>query len=187
MTFAAYPNINEIMRVPGLLFWNPTNLSAEATWGTKLGYTDTGVTLEPVGDFLPIKREEYGNRTEDVFYAGNSPQLVCVLQSWNTTAIERCFPGMGGTLTVSSPGAYRPGKMISRSNTAPLLFVPDDTTNNPCLLLQKACPRQANGIKIRFSHTDRIFLSIVFHALTKSNSYSDGQYYVGPLSGAVLR
>jgi len=32
-----YPNFDEILQVPGFLYWGTTSLAAEATYGTLLG------------------------------------------------------------------------------------------------------------------------------------------------------
>ena len=187
MAWATHPSIDEILRVPGYLFWNPTNLAAEATWGTKLGYSEKGITFSPSLHILPLTEEETGDEITDLVYVGGTPAVTAIIQSHNTIMLARLFPGMGGTNKANSPGSYSAGKVISSMSGvyAPLLFVPDDRANNPCLLLQKATPHES-GASLNFSHKNRVMYSIVFVPLRKTND-ADGIWYLGALSGATLR
>ena len=183
-----YPNFDEILQVPGLLYWNPTNLSAEATWGTLLGYTEDGVHFEPGLNLAPIKKEETGEEITQMLYLGSSPNVTAILQNFNATVMSRLFPGMGGTTFAKAPGSYKAGKVLSGTSDVygRLLFVPNDDANNPCLLLQKVVPNLVESAKLNFMHNNRLFFPINFTVLRKSND-ADGMYYLGNISGAVLR
>lgn len=188
MTWVSVPSVSEIIRAPGFLFWNPSALTNESTWGTKLGYTDKGVDLFPGINVSELGEEETGNEVTMIVETGNRSTLETTLQSWNTTALARAFPGMVTGTNVKSPGSYKAGKFYHTESAVygQLLFVPDDQTNNPCIILQKAVPRLIQRGVIKMSHGQRLFLALVFSALRKSSD-ADGIFFVGKLSDGVLR
>ena len=186
MAFDTYPSFDELLRVPGHLYHNPTNLASEATWGTLLGYCETGVTWQPSPVFVPLTAEETGEEQTELVYAGAYPLLFAVLKNWNVTAIGRLFPGMADGKAVKFPGSYKPGKLLKASHGAPLLFVPSDQTNNPCLLLQQAVASLLETAKLIFSHRKDTLFPAVFRGFRKTDD-ADGISYMGLLSGAVLR
>lgn len=187
MTFATNPSVAEILRVPGLLFWNPTGFASEAQYGTKLGYCEDGVSFTPNLQAIPCTEEETGEEIIDLIYVGARPTVSVILQNYSTTVLARCFPGGGGTLSASYPGTYLKGKDLANTSAvyAPLLFVPENSASYPCLLLQKAVPIMSSEWSMEFSHGKKMMYSIIFHGIVKSTA-SNGCFYIGPLSGATL-
>lgn len=186
MTFSTHPSITEILQVPGYLFWNPTALTSEATWGAKIGFLEGGVRFEPRYRVQTYTEEEYGDEVRAKVFTGAAPLVTAVFKNWNAT-LASLFPGAGSSLTLKYPGAIAAGTEIDSTTYAkPLLFVPQDTTNRPCLLVQKAAPNPVETARLQISHTRQTQFPVVFDCLRKSSD-ADGIYYFGKLSGAVLR
>ncbi|RLD10048.1 MAG: hypothetical protein DRI56_03230 [Chloroflexota bacterium] len=185
MGFATHPDVNEIIQVAGYLFWNPTDLSNEAGWGTKLGFCSGGIIFSPNYKIATFRQEETGVEVYKKIYLGCAPVLTAVLKNWNSTLLERLFPGLSSGGAVEFPGSIPAGTDLSAYSHA-LIFVPQDTDNHPCLLFQKACPNIVEASKLKFSHRDPTVFPVAFDGLRKSSS-TDGIAYFGPLSGAVLR
>ena len=187
MSFLTNPSADEIIQVAGYLFWNPTNLAAEATWGTKIGFCEGGITFSPGHHVEYLHQEETGEALYKVIYCGSSPRLVAVLRNWNETLMACLFPGLVATTALKLPGSILPGTDLSSSTySKPVLFVPQDTANHPCVLLQKACPHILDAAKLKFSHKDATTFPAVFDGLPKTTD-DNGTAYKGLLSGAVLR
>jgi len=187
MAWLTHPDINEIAQTPGYLFWAPTNLSAEGTWGTKLGFTEKGVDFDPGYNYGILSGEEKGEEPLHKINLGQTPTITATLKNYNATALDKLFPGLQAGGAVKSPGTILPGTdLLSATYTGYLLFVPDDTTNHFCILLQRASPSFIATAKIRHSHSVPGAFPIVFTGARKTND-ADGIYYYGLLSGAVLR
>ena len=187
MTFATNPNLSEVLRVPGLLCWNPTGFASEAQWGTKLGYCEDGINFNPNIQVVLCQEEETGAETTNVVYINGTPVVNATLQNFNTTMLARCFPGCGGSLSASYPGTYSAGKDLAATSSiyAPLLFVPNDTANHPCLLLQRAIPVLSSSWGLVLSHSKKMLFNVTFHGI-RASSASNGGWYLGALSGAAL-
>ena len=187
MGFLTNPSVDEIVQCSGYLFWNPTNLASEATWGTKLGFVDGGVVFQPGYQVVTVTQEETGQAVYKKIYTGATPVISGVLKSWNSTVIGALFPGLASGASVKITNSFKPGSdLSSTSYCKPLLYVPQDTTNHPCVLFQKACPNIVETAKLILSHTKRMTFPFVFDALNKTSD-ADGTAYFGLLSGATLR
>lgn len=189
MTFTSYPDITDVLYVPGLLFWGTTSLSTEAGYGTKLGYCNTGITFEPRVRTVEFTGSETGEEPIMELFLGYAPRVFADLMNYNATALARLFPSLTSSTAVSYPSASAlPGKNLF-SSTSRLLFVPDDTANNPILLLHHAVAHIIAAAKLRLIQSDPTIFPAVF--LAKTN-ISDGSrvagssFYLGPLSGATL-
>ena len=181
MAWVTYPAVSELTRNAGFLFWNPSALTSEATWGTKLGYTDQGVDVLPSIQVAELTEEETGNEVTRIVKLGETPRIVANLSSWNATSIARAFPSMTSTTNVSHPGSNKPGAFL-QNTTGVLLFVPDDVTNNLCLIVYKACPRLVQEAVVKLSHGNLTMLMVSFLALRSNGSGTS--FYLGKMSGA---
>jgi len=184
MTWNNHPNVDEILRVPGYLFWGTTALTSEATWGTKLGFTETGIRLEFLPRYIYHRIEEDGSEPSIKLYGGTFCRIYCTLKNFNTTAINAIFPGLSGDNKIVFPGTIKTGRDITGLSTNRLLFVPDDRDSNPICLAQKASglPVQAFYFKRDW---DTLFES-AFDCFRKTGD-EDGIVYVGDIDGGTLR
>lgn len=188
MSFDTHPNYQEIIQASGYLFINPTDLSSEAGWGTKLGFVEGGVAWEPGHGVIELTEPETGDEPRYAIYTGNSLKFAAVLQNYNSTVLSVLFPGLVSSGNVNFPGDFKTGQDIldSGNGNIRLLYVPDDRVNHPVFLLQKAAPYISGTAKVKLSHSDRMLFPCIFTGARKTDDV-DGIFYVGPLSGAVLR
>jgi len=190
LTFSAFTSIEstpdplEILRVPGILWWAPTNLGTPA-YGTRLGFLSDGVLWEPGYKTLILAGEEKGEEPTQKYFLGTAGKVYVRLLNYNSSAIARLFPGCTSSTKVQYPNSFLAGTDLTSSTyTDRLLYVPDDTTNNPCLLLQKSAPNVEDTI--RLSRGDDTEFLCVFDAFRKTNDV-DGISYLGLIAGATLR
>lgn len=136
--FESHPNYIEIVQNAGYLFWNPTDLSAgESGWGTKLGFVENGVNFEPGHGFIELTTPESGDEPTIGIYTGNHALVSAVLRNYNSTALSVLFPGLISSGNLKAPNTLKTGTNYFSTHYGQLLYVPDDQTNHPCLLLQK--------------------------------------------------
>lgn len=177
------PNPNEILRMPGFLYWNPVDLIGN--YGTKLGFVETGCIFDPNIQTVLLSSEDHGNEPGLEVFVGAAPAIVADLLNYNESALARMFPGMSNTNKVQIPGILKSGAFLSdEAYSGRLLYVPDDKVNNPCLLIQRASPRL--GKFIRVSRGNDMVFQVNFQALRKTD-HPDGTFYMGPILSAILR
>ncbi|MCA9337864.1 hypothetical protein KC951_04100 [Candidatus Saccharibacteria bacterium] len=189
MAFSDHPSRAEILRVPGYLYRGCTSpLTEPDNWGTRLGYAEKGVIIQPNYRTIAAPNEESGQTPVAKAFIGAFARLFVVLKNWNNEVLSAIFPGcqVAGPGLVF-PGSIKPGQdLLASAYTAPLLFVPRDTANNPCALLQKASANMIETAQFRLSlNTDTVFPA-VFDGYQKTTD-PDGTYSMRPLSETVLR
>jgi len=179
------PDPSEILRQPGLLFWNPTALDGEANFGTKLGYQEKPIEVGIDYKFGTLYGEEDGNEPKHKVFLGVGEIFIStLLKNYNATALSVLFPGLTTSTQLKIPNSYYAGSDLLSSNYGRLLFVPEDSTNNMVVLFQKAAPNITGAFRLsRALDTD---FPVRFDAYRKTNDV-DGRIYVGPLASAVLR
>ena len=182
MPFTNHPSGVEVLQVPGYLFWGPTGFSDESEYGDNLGFLEDGVDFFPNYNVSNLKGP-YSERYVHKIYLGNTPVVKAILKNYNAVTLARLFPGLAIGNTVSSPntGSVISGKDLNTNNNR-LLFVPIDTANNPCLLIQRAVPNIEKTIK--FSREKFMNFACVFDCFRTSANRSE--YYLGPISGASI-
>ena len=185
MALLSKPDPLEILQVAGLLYWGTTGFASEAQYGTKLGFLAKGLNFYPNPTYRELTEVETGQSVTDIIFTGDRPVVIANLRNYNATALARLFPGMAVGSAVKSPGSYGAGTSI-KGTGGYLLFVPEDTTNHPCLLLQKAVPHLYETAVLLMSHSDKTIFTCKFSGLLKSSD-ADGKFYLGPIAGAVLR
>lgn len=187
MSITVHPSTHEILRQPGYLYWNPTNLAAEATWGSLLGFCETGTKIFPGYDTETVDGEE-GYPVLKI-YTGGRPRLVATLKSWNASVIALAFPGFTSSKKVQSPAAIYTGTDLTSATYANrLLFVPKDGgIDQNVFLAQLASPAVGEGGEYLLSANEDSSLTVCFDLFRKgSGSEAHRCYYIGAMSGAAL-
>ena len=185
MAWVSHPNTTEILRQPGYLFWNPSALTNETTWGTKLGFTQTGVKVEILPKYIYHNTEEDGDLPSIKLYAGCFVRIYATLLNYNATALARLLPGLTSGATIKIPNILKTGYNLNNvTYTDTLLFVPDDITNNNIVILQKAVPNIVDSIFLT-RDKDTMF-ECVFDGFMKSDDV-DGILYIGDITGGTIR
>lgn len=184
MAWATHPSANEILRSPGYLFWNPTSLASEATWGTKLGFCEKGISINFQYTNKIYTGEELGEEPILRLFTGvGKISCVVAMKNFNSLNLSLLFPGLTQSEMIKTPGFIIPGSNMS-SYFGKLLFVPDDTGNNPIFILQNASAVSAGGMD--FSRVEDLSFICVFESFRKTND-ADGRYYLGNIASGVLR
>lgn len=183
MVWVSHPNTDDILRVPGYLFWGPTNLDKEANWGTKLGYCETGLRIEIIPKYIYHRIEEDGGEPSIKLYGGTFVRAYATLKNFNAIALSVVFSGLSSDEKINIPGNITAGKnMVTIYDR--LLFIPDDRANNPIAILQKACANVVQAFYFK-RDIDTMFES-VFDGFRKSND-TDGILYIGNIEDGELR
>jgi hypothetical protein len=182
--FATHPSANEVLRVPGYLFWNPSALTNETTWGTKLGFCEKGIKVEIDYRYKTFSGEINGDEPMLKVFLGCVVSVSALLKNYNSTALQVLFPGLTAGTSLSYPNTILPGTSLLKSQyTSRLMYVPEDCTNNPCFILQRAAPNIEDSLQFsRVTDTD-------FYASFKGFRKGDNQTslcYLGLITGGVL-
>lgn len=179
MGFISHPDEDEILQVGGYLYYNPTNLSSESGWGTKIGYTEKENAAYSIGFRTAIITfEDSGTYPIKAIFVGCNIWLSANITSWNATVCGLLFPslagGTSGTL-ISIPGSLKTG--IDNFTSHKILFVPEDNTRHPALYFKDISPHLIESAVVKYIHSDRTVFP--FACLAKS-------FQQGKLSEIVL-
>lgn len=174
-------NVRDILRVPGRLYINPSDITAAPPFGsgTAIGLTRdvefrmglrTGV----------VTAEEWGSAPVEVVHSGEAAVLACVLREWDDDAIALVFPNTGagalsGNATVLGrsfgAGVNRAGYLLS-AQSAVLLFAPlslDGTPAHPMVIVRKAIPMVEETAMLQMSLAEELGMGVVFQAIPDSS------------------
>lgn len=165
---------------PGEIYINPTDLTG--TSGTGLGYSEDGYILRPNLNAISVRPDERGAELLKKIHGGIAWVFAGNLIQWNATIAGYLFPGTtkqySNTLLLGSEIA--PVKM---------LYVPEDTTNNPCVYFRKAVAHIEASAAIRLMLGERprpAAFPIVFENATAQDSSRDDSVQVDVLANIVL-
>lgn len=168
-------NIENILRVPGRLCYNPTSLTtAYPHGGTGLGVVKT-VRVKPYKVYHKITAEEFGSEAIDYVDGGESWILGAILRSFDKDALKLIFPSaVTGTITqeavVAHPAAdtaIRAGLLMS-AKAVKLLFSPDDPARNPFLILYNAIPLIDESAEINLELDSDFTIGMLFAGIRSS-------------------
>ena len=165
----AAPASSSILRVPGNLVWNPTDLGqAEPYGGTYLGQVrEIEFTTEP--QLRPVWAEEFGTYT-DVIYCGEKVLLRAVLRypdsdAVNTVAFKALSSGSSGIEWIFRPGGTtentRAGTSLF-SRAGKLLFAARAATDHPFILIRNAIPAFGEALRLQMSFSKEYGLAVAF-------------------------
>lgn len=170
------PNVVNIIRVPGRLIANPTDLvTAPAYGGTQLGiHRDIEIRFD--AKYYPIRAEEFGNVPVDMLYCGQSAYLKGVARGLDEACMALLFPytftGAGHTVVADFPtttgGGTRAGKLMSTTSVK-LLFAPLDPTNHPFVVFYKAMPVVPEEGYMPFTRSEEIAYPFAFRGMPDSS------------------
>lgn len=174
----AAPVTASIIRVPGTLIWNPTDLGqAEPYGGTYLG-TVRGIVFKPNPKYRDIWAEEFGS-VVDSFYVGEGPCEIRGVVRYpdadmvNAVAPKSIQPGSSGIHWLFRPGGTtantRAGTSLYDTKAGKLLFAPYADNAHPMILMYKALPQIASDTEIPMSWKDEWGLPVKFVGAPDSN------------------
>lgn len=164
-------NPAHVLRVPGHLIANPTNLNSVFPFGgTGLGVLVDHVLIPTQQAYL-IRGEEYGGVPVEGVQGGEAWILAAALKSWDPTALAKFFPGLStGAVTqhpvVSSPAGVG-GKLSDRAFK--LFFSPEDQDRHPSLIFYAVMGLVEESARIVLNEATNLSIPVVFHAILDSS------------------
>jgi hypothetical protein len=187
----AVADVGDVLKLPGRLCINPTDLSLDFPHGgTALGLTRAAEFRFGIQTSI-VTAEEWGQQPVEAVYAGASAVFGCVLREWDNDAISAIFPNTGtGTISgdstilgrVDGVGVNRAGHLFS-AQALVLLFSPRSVDRHPMVLVRKALPMPDETAMIQASLAQEFGIGVVFQAIPDS---SDRTYDIGARGDLTL-
>ena len=165
----ATPRARDILKVPGRLVKNPTNLAAAYPYGgTELGLTKNR-SFRLRATHREIQAEEHGMATVEVIRSGDSPVFACTLRAYDDDALSAIFwitatgdPSGHKVVKSNVTGTGRAGARLSQSSMV-LLHVPLAPLRHPSMLIYAAMPAIAEEASIQWSAKEELGIDVVFY------------------------
>lgn len=174
----------DIIYGPGELYINPSDVSG--TSGTGLGYTEDGVMLRPRHKVARLRADEKGVEQLKQIKAGADWAVGANLLQWNSSTIAQLFPGMA----VTGGMAYRQSEVLGTSFTeVKLLWVPEDTTNVPCVYFRKAIGKIEESAAVRFvlgQNPRPTTFPVIFENMSANDANNDDTVQIRTLANIAL-
>ena len=167
-------NVARIIRAPGNIVVNPTNLAAAYPYGgTEVGKTNQ-CALQPMGSSFRVEYEGF-REAGDILEGDNRYTFGCFLRGWDDDAVQKLLAGgyEAGSVTQHSvfhePGNQVPGES-ALTRSVILLYVPDDLIHVPAVLIYNGVPDWTEGADLAFQRGDELGIPITLDCLRDSNN-----------------
>jgi hypothetical protein len=178
----ATPDVRNVLRVPGYLVKDPTNLAtAFPHGGTALGMIRS-IEVRWTPRAKVIAAEEWGGTAVSQVYTGETVILAAILRSWDSTAVASIFPAASGA-TVNyrvATGGTRPGTLQTPHK---LVFSPVALDYHPFVYFPAAVGLPDAAARLQLSLAEEIGLAVVWRALPADSS---GSVYQIGLRGSIV-
>lgn len=177
-------DVRRVIRAPGRLAINPTNLAqAWPHGGTGLGATNK-VMLISYGASYPVTIEAFGGEPVEHLEKGEVWGLGFHMRAWDPNALATLFPNTSvGSVSqkrgVSAPGAVKAGQWIS-DRSVKLVFTPEGATHAqsatqqdvdvPFVVLYKALPLLQAQAELVLARTDELKVPALFMGIRNASS-----------------
>ena len=136
------PNVAELIRDTGFLYWNPVSRS---NLGTQLGYLKDGISFYPNYTVVPVTAETSGTIPQMYIYSGLTAVVDAKIMNINQYSLQRGLLQTVVGLAATVPGAPFTGKdLVSGTTAGSLIFVPNNSTSHPCFY-SSSCFGYLNG------------------------------------------
>lgn len=168
------PQAHHILRIPGRLVKNPTNMSSDYPYGgTELGVI-RDIEWSPGIQAEKLHAEEFGLAVGSII-TRQEGVMAAVLRSWDNDFLSTVFPntqadefGEVGVLgRVSGSGVNRVG-YDEFDKGFKLLFAPFAANQHRFLLLHNAVPMIEDTFRLRLTLADEFGLPVIFYAAADS-------------------
>ncbi len=175
-------DVRNVLRVPGRLIMNPTDLSIDAPHGgTELGLVRDAEFRLGIKTSV-VTAEEFGVQPIEYVYAGEAAVMAAVLREFDEDAIQAIFPdtapGMCGPISTISYDVNddpRAGRFLSAQSFS-LLFSPRSLDRHPMILLYKVIPLVEESSLLNLSLSEELGIGVMFHCIPDASGrvYSIG-------------
>lgn len=159
-----------VLRAPGKLVVNPTNLALDYPYGgVEVGKTRLAV-LASFGSAVRIECEGLGGDASDVLERTNRYVFSCFLRGFDDDAVEKFFAynyvqgAVSGHAVLREPGVRGAGKS-TLARAVSLLYVPDDAVHNPSLLIYRGIPDWSDGAELAFQRGEELGIPLAIDCL----------------------
>lgn len=183
------PSTSSIIRVPGVLIWNPTDLGqSEPYGGTYIGQV-RGIRFAANPKYRTIWDETTGSVIESI-YGGEGPcELHAIARYPDSDFITTVAPKSISSGSAGVAFTFRPGGTTgnTRAGTAmgtragKLLFAPKAVNAHPMVLLYNAMPFIEEDMELRLSLKEEWGLGVRFVGTADSN----GKVYIHGRRAAI--
>jgi len=162
-------NPARIIRAPGKLVVNPTDLTTAYPYGgTEVGLTKT-VVVKPQGNSYLVSSEGRGE-ISDFLEADNRWVVGFYLRGFDDDALLLLHPDFAEVGEVTGHTSFRvPARAVPGASALPrarkLLYVPDDPINTPALLVYRGIPDFENNSDISFQRKSEFGMAMAVECL----------------------
>ena len=187
----AAPSVRDVLRIPGKLVINPSNINAAFPHGgTELGLVRDSEMRVGIKTEL-VHAEEWGGQPVEAVYCGETALYAAVLREWDDDAISNIFPNTAaGAISgnrsilgsVAGSGINRAGTLLS-SKSFVLLFSPKAVDRHPMVILRKAIPMVEESSMLQLSLAEELGIGVVFQCVPDAN---DKLYDIGKREDLTL-
>ena len=164
---------SRILRVPGRLVVNPTDLQLSFPYGGYQVGSIRGFALSAVGTPYVIQSEGLGSPT-DITEPPEDYRVAFLLRGADDDAIRRLYAsnqsegGVSHHRSFQVPGTAIPGaSALGRSVV--LLYVPDNPIDAPALICRNAVAMFADGAEVPFQRAEEFVIPTVVYCLRDSS------------------
>lgn len=168
-------NVSQILRVPGRIVIDPTDLSAAYPHGgTEVGHVKMVVIQEVGNPPLPVVSELLAEPI-DVLDGDNEWVCSFFVRGWDDDAVQQLLPGgysagsVSGHSLFSVPGSRTPGQSAIDADEVIVLFVPDSPATARGFILYRAVPVLSDGAELLFQRNEELGLPIMLHCMRDAN------------------
>ena len=161
-----FKSSTRVIRAPGTVIAAPSSLTAGSTgeYGGEIIGTTRSVALVPLGTPFRVECEGIGEFS-DVLEGNNRYLVNFFLRGWDKMAVAKLLSGgysvgsATGNAVWKEPGTRSPGQSaVARALV--WLFVPDDTTYHPALIIRAGIPDFSDGAELAFQRGEEFGLDI---------------------------
>jgi len=166
----AAPNSRNIIRLPGNLVKDPTDLSAAYPYGgTELGQV-TDDSFRYGAKHRTIEAEEWGGQTVEVVHGGTSCVFACHLRGFDDDAISAMFMDTA----VATPSLHRAHRLrtaqgragtLLSANSMILLFVPLAAIRHHSILIWNAAPVISTETSLALHMSSEVTIPVMWYGL----------------------
>ena len=171
------PDVRDVLRVPGKLVINPTDITAAFPHGgTEIGLVrDSQLRFGYRTDL--VHAEEWGGQPVESVYCGEVALFAAVLREWDDDALSNVFPNTGtgaisGNRTILgrvSGGSFNRAGYLLSGKSFVLCFSPRSVDRHPMVIVRKAIPMVEETALLQLSLAEELGIGVVFQAIPDSS------------------
>ena len=158
-------DVSKVLRAPGRLVVNPTDLDLDYPYGgTEVGKTRL-VVLTSFNTSVRIECEGLGNEPSDILERTSRYVFSCFVRAWDDDAIELFFARNFVQGAVTGHSLLRePGTRVAGASALDralrMLYVPDDLTSNPAVMIYRGVPDWSENAELAFQRQEELGLPL---------------------------